>query len=163
VDIARRVEIAGLAELFRVSRIVTEFGIVEAEFHVAREGNGPALADFLFDLFDEADSQSLPAAVGAVLRGADEHFDEVVVQRVVELALEAPFELRVVEVAGMKVEIIRVHRDRSVLELDDDFHAFAFGARGKVQQGMLVKAELGEDAVEARGGGFGRLCAQPMD
>jgi len=34
------------------------------------------------------------------LRGADEHFDEVVVQRIVELALEAPFELRVVEVAG---------------------------------------------------------------
>src|SRR5580704_6345812 len=36
------------------------------------------------------DSQSLPAAVGAVLWGADEHFDEVVVQRVIELSLEAP-------------------------------------------------------------------------
>ena len=80
---------------------------------------------------------------------------EIIVQRVVELALEAPFELRVVEVARVQVEIIRVHRDRGVFELDDDFHAFALGARGEVQQRMLVEAELGEDSVEAGGGGLG--------
>jgi hypothetical protein len=61
------------------------------------------------------------------LRGTDEHFDEVIVQRVVKLALEAPFELRMVKVAGMQIEIIRVHRDRSVFELNDYFNAFTFG------------------------------------
>src|SRR5580700_4804117 len=68
--------------------------------------------------FGEADSQFPLAAVGSVLRRADEHFYEVVVQRVVELALEAPFELRMVEVAGMEFKIIRVHRDRGAFELD---------------------------------------------
>jgi len=89
------------------------------------------------------------------LRRADENFDEVIVQRVVELTLEAPFELGMVEVAGMEVEVIGMHPDRGVLELDDYFHAFAFGARREIQQRMLVEAQLGEDTVEARGGGFG--------
>ena len=53
VDVARRVEIAGLAELLRVSRIVAKLGIVEADFHVAREGDGAAVTDFPFDLFAE--------------------------------------------------------------------------------------------------------------
>jgi hypothetical protein len=95
------------------------------------------------------------AAVGTVLRCADEHFYEVVVQRVIELPLEAPFELRVVEVAGMKIEIVGVNGDRSVLELDDDFYTFAFGAGGKIQQGVFVETELSEDTVETREGGFG--------
>src|SRR5271168_3332806 len=69
--------------------------------------------------------QASIAAVGAVLRGADEHFDEVVVQRVVELALEAPLELMVVEVAGMEIEVIGVDRDGCVFESDDEFHSFA--------------------------------------
>jgi hypothetical protein len=55
----------------------------------------------------------------------------------------------------MEIEIIGVHGDRGVLELDDDFYAFAFGAGGKVQQGMFVETELSEDAVEAREGSFG--------
>ena len=70
-------------------------------------------------------------------------------QCVVKLALKAPFELRVVEIAGMQIEIIGVHGNGRVFELDDDFHAFAFGARREVQQRMLVKAELGEDAIKA--------------
>jgi hypothetical protein len=94
-------------------------------------------------------------ALGAVLRGANEHLDEVVVQRVIELALEAPFELGVVEVARMKIEIISVYRDGCVFELNDDFHAFPFGAGGEVQQRMLVEAELSQDAIKARSGGFG--------
>src|ERR1700691_69815 len=53
VHIARRVEIAGLAELLCISRIVTELGIVEAKFHVARKWNGPALSDFLLDLLPQ--------------------------------------------------------------------------------------------------------------
>ncbi len=59
-----------------------------------------------------------------------------------------------IEIAGMEVEIISVQRDRRIFELDDDFDAVAFRARGKIQEGMLVQAELREDAVEASGGGF---------
>ena len=99
--------------------------------------------------------QTALATVGAVLRCADEHFDEVVMQGVVKLALEAPFELGVVEVAGMEIEVIGVDRDRGVLELDHYFDAFTFGTRGKVQQGMLVETELAQDSVEAGDRGFG--------
>jgi hypothetical protein len=96
------------------------------------------------------------------LRGADEHFREVVVQGVVELSLEALFELGVVEVAGMEIEIVGVHGDGFVLELDDDLDAVSFGAGGEIQERMLVEAELGEDAVEARVCTFGhaRILAE---
>src|SRR5438270_5461376 len=77
-------------------------------------------------------SQALLLTVGAVLRRADKHFDEIVVQSVVELALEAPFELRVVEIAGVQVEIVGVDRDVFVFECNDDFDAVAFGTRRKV-------------------------------
>jgi hypothetical protein len=55
----------------------------------------------------------------------------------------------------VEFEIIGMHGNRGVFELDDQFNAFAFGAGGEVQQRMLVEAELGQDSVEARGGGFG--------
>ena len=100
-------------------------------------------------------SQSPLAAVGAVLRSANEHFHKVVVQGVVELALEAPFELRVVEVAGMQIEIVSVNRDTPVFELDNYLDAFAFSPGGESQKGMLVEAELGLDSIQARAGGFG--------
>src|SRR4029077_4382906 len=99
--------------------------------------------------------QAVPVPVGAILRRADKHFDEVIMQRIVELALEAPFKLRMVEVAGMEIEIISVHRHGSVSELDDHLHAFALGPRREIQQRMLVEAELRENTVEARGSGFG--------
>ena len=50
MDVACGVEISGLAELLGISGIVAEFGMVEAEFHISREGNGAVLANFLFDL-----------------------------------------------------------------------------------------------------------------
>jgi hypothetical protein len=77
--------------------------------------------------------QAFFAALGTILRRADEHFDEVVVQGVVKLALEAPLELRVVQVARMQIEIVGVNREGRVFELDDDFDAFAFRAGGEVQ------------------------------
>ena len=112
MHVAGGVEIAGLAELFGTARVVAQFGIVETELHVARKGDGAALADFLLDPLAECVHSPFSAALGAVLRRADKHFDEVVVQGVVELALEAPFKLLVVEVAGMKIEIIGVHGER---------------------------------------------------
>ena len=97
----------------------------------------------------DTSSQAPLAAVGAVLRGADEHLHEVVVERIEELALEAPFELRMVEIAWVEVEIVGVHGDGFIFELDDDLNPFALGMRGEIQERVLVEAELGEDAVEA--------------
>jgi len=83
------------------------------------------------------------------LRRADEHLDEIIVQRIEELALKAPFELRIVEIARMKLEVVGVNRDVFVLELDDDFNAFTLRARREIQQWMFVEAQLSEDDDEA--------------
>jgi len=53
VHIARCVEITRLAELIGMSRIVAEFLIVEAPFHIAGEGNRAAGMDLLLDFFPE--------------------------------------------------------------------------------------------------------------
>ncbi len=97
-------------------------------------------------------------ALGAILRRANEHLYEVIVQGIEELALKAPFKLRVIEVSWVEIEIVRVHGHRFILELDDDLNAFPLGARREVQQRMLVQAELGKDAVEARNFGFSHLA-----
>ena len=49
VYIARGVEIASLAELRRVPRVVAEFRMIEAQLHVARKGNRPPFPDLLLD------------------------------------------------------------------------------------------------------------------
>ena len=67
--------------------------------------------------------------VSAVLRCADEHLDKIVVQRIVELPLETPFELCVIQVARMQFEGIRVNWNRGVLELDGDFNPVALCRR----------------------------------
>jgi hypothetical protein len=85
----------------------------------------------------------------AVLRCADEHFDQVVVQTIIELALEAPFELRMVQIARVQIEVIGVYWDTWILELDDQFNAIALGASIEIEQWMLVEAELSENTFEA--------------
>jgi hypothetical protein len=50
-----------------------------------------------------------------------------------------------------------MHGNGGVFELDNNFYPFALGAGGKVQQGMLVEAQLREDAVQSRSGGFGHM------
>jgi hypothetical protein len=57
--------------------------------------------------------------VCTILGRADEHLYKVVVQSVEELALEAPFELRVIQIAGVQVKVVRMNRDLLVLEADD--------------------------------------------
>ena len=96
----------------------------------------------------------VPLSIGAILRGANEHFHEVIVKSVVKLSLKAPFKLRIVEVAGMKIKIVGVNGHAFVFEPDDDFNPFAFGARGEVQQRMLIETELRKYAMEARVGSF---------
>ena len=78
----------------------------------------------------------------AMLRGADEHLDQIVVQAVEELALEGPFELRVVEIAGMQFEIVDVNRRLSKFRADDHFHRIALGAGVEFDKRMLVESEL---------------------
>src|SRR5579864_70427 len=99
------------------------------------------------------------AAIGAVLRRANEHFDEVVVQGVVKLALETPFKLRIVQVAGMKVEIVGVDGHAFVLEANNDFDAVSLAASRERQQRMLVEAQLMKHALEAlvRSSGHGSI------
>jgi hypothetical protein len=92
--------------------------------------------------------QTFALAVGAILRGADEHFHEVVVERVEELALEAPFELRVVEIARVHIKVIGVDGDGFIFEINEEFDAFAFGASREIQQRVFVEAKLGQDAVK---------------
>ena len=77
---------------------------------------------------------------GAILRCADEHLDEIIVQGIEELALEAPFKLRVIEVAWMEIKIISVHGNRFISELDDDLDALTLLACGEVQQWVFVEA-----------------------
>lgn len=64
----------------------------------------------------------------SILRRPDEHFHEIIVKSVIELALETPLELRVIEVARMKLEVVSVNRNRRVLELNDDLNSFALRA-----------------------------------
>jgi hypothetical protein len=78
----------------------------------------------------------------AVLRGADEHFDEVVVQTVEELALEGPLELRIVKVAGVQFEIVNVDGWIGETRADDDFDGLTLVAGIELDERMLVEAKL---------------------
>jgi len=59
-------------------------------------------------------------------------------QAIVELSLKRPLKLRMVEVPRMKFEIVGVHRDIRVLEIDDDLDSIVFVACGEIQQWMFV-------------------------
>jgi hypothetical protein len=55
-----------------------------------------------------------------------------------------------IEVPGMKFEVIGMYGDRRILEIDDYFHSFAFRAGGKIQQRVFVELELRQDTFNAR-------------
>jgi hypothetical protein len=55
--------------------------------------------------------QALSPALRPVLRCADKHFNQIVVQAVIELALKTPFKLGMIEVPRVQVEVIGMHRD----------------------------------------------------
>src|ERR1700730_2014467 len=97
-----------------------------------------------------AGSQAFPPALRPVLGRTDEHFDQIVVQAVVELSLECPFKLRVIEIPGMKLEVVGMHWNRWILELDDHFHRVAFGARREIKQRMFVELQLRKNTFEPR-------------
>jgi hypothetical protein len=78
-----------------------------------------------------------------------EHLDEIVVKGVVKLTLEVPLELWAFEVAWMNFEIVGVHRDWRVLELDDDLDGVILLAGVEGKQRVLVLCELVEHALKA--------------
>src|SRR4051794_30327281 len=102
-------------------------------------------------------SQSLFLAVLAILRRADEHLHKIVVQRVIKLPLEAPLELRIVQISRMEIEIVRMHWNAVILELDDDLHALVLRACREGQQRMLIQAQLREYAVQSWLSGFAHV------
>ena len=84
---------------------------------------------------------------GAVLRSSREHFDDVVVQAIEELALEAPFELGMIQIARVQIKIIRVHQDRGILELNDDLNSIALASSGEFESWMFIKPQLVQDSA----------------
>jgi len=81
-------------------------------------------------------------ALGAVLGSASKHFDQVIVQAIIKLALKAPLELGVVQIARMKFKVVIVNRNRRVLELNDDFYALALLPGTEGEQWVFVETEL---------------------
>src|ERR1035441_1214124 len=79
------------------------------------------------------------AGDSAILRGAGKHFDEVVVQSIVELALQVPGELGMIEIAGMNREHVGVNRNRRVFQIDENFDSAVVFTRGKGEQRMIVQ------------------------
>jgi hypothetical protein len=78
----------------------------------------------------------------AVLRRTYKHLDQVIVEAVEQLALEGPLELRVVEIARMQLEVVRVDRRIGETRTNDHLDRVALGAGVEFHQRVLVEAEL---------------------
>ena len=87
----------------------------------------------------------LLAAFPLVLRVPGEHLDDVVVQAVVELALEGPGELRVFDVARVKLKLVSVHAKGALLEVNGKLDGLPFEPGTELKQGVLVLDQLGLD------------------
>ncbi len=85
-----------------------------------------------------------------ILRRAYEHFDEIVVQAIVDLPLQMPGKLRMIEIARMNWKDILMHRNGRVLQIDQNLDDAVRFARGKCQQRMNVKAEVSTDLRQIR-------------
>ncbi len=70
-------------------------------------------------------------------------------QAIVELPLEAPLKLRVIQIAWVQIEVIGVHRHARISELDDQFDAITFAAGIEGEQRVLIKTELGQHAFDS--------------
>lgn len=71
-----------------------------------------------------------------------EHFDDVVVEAVVKLALEGPGELLVLDFARAHEENIRVDFNACRLEVDQNLDAIFGFARVEAKQRMFVAREF---------------------
>ena len=73
-------------------------------------------------------------------------------QAVKKLALEGPLELRIVEIAGVQLEVVSVNRRLGEAWPNDYFDGFALGASIELDQRMFVKQKLELHARQAIGG-----------
>ena len=100
----------------------------------------------------------LTLAFFAALRGSSKHLDQVVMQAIIELALERPCELRMIQVAGVKFEVIAVHRKRRILEVDGHFNTVVLVRCAEFEERMFIETKLLKNALQARRGlGHGQL------
>ena len=75
-------------------------------------------------------------------------------QSVVELVLEMPGELGMIEVAGVDWKHVGVDRNGRVLHINQDFDRSVVVAGGKGEQGMIVEAQVVEHFLEGVGHGI---------
>jgi hypothetical protein len=76
-------------------------------------------------------------------------------QAVIQLSLELPLELWVIEISRMEFEVVRVYGNRRVTEIDSNFNPFAPGVRRKIQQGMLIECKLLKNTLQSGVGCIG--------
>src|SRR5580704_14650523 len=88
----------------------------------------------------------------AVLRRADKHLHQVIVQAIEDLPLEGPLKLRIVKIAGMQLEIVGMDARLGEARPDYDLDSLAFSTRIELHQGMLVEPQLLLDSRQAIGG-----------
>src|SRR5271165_3023451 len=77
-----------------------------------------------------------------VLRRADKHLDDVIMQAVEDLPLQGPLELRIVQIARVQVEVVGVNAWFGEARPDDELHSFALFARVKGDERVLVQPQL---------------------
>ena len=85
----------------------------------------------------------------SVLRRADEHLDQVIVQAVEELALEGPLELWIVEIARVQVVVVGVDLGLGKSRTQYHLNAIALCSRTKRDKRMLIELELIEHLGKA--------------
>ena len=88
-----------------------------------------------------------------ILRRADKHFDEIIVQAIVKLVLQMPRELGMIEVARMNRQNVGMDWHGQVLEIDQNFdNAVVFTSR-EGEQRMLVETQMLENPLKGVGSG----------
>ena len=89
--------------------------------------------------FSGEGSQTSLASIGQILWGTDKHFHQIVMERVIKLALKLPLKLGMIEIARVHLEYVGMDRNRALGELDEHLDSIALLSRVKAQQRMLVK------------------------
>ena len=87
-----------------------------------------------------------------MLRRAHEHLHQIIVHAIVQVALEGPRKLRVLDIAGVNGGVIGVQAQRAVLELDHQLKDAVVFAGGEIQQGMIVAVDFRLHFLEWRHG-----------
>lgn len=86
-----------------------------------------------------------------ILRRVGEHFYEVVVQSVVELALQMPGKLGMVEIASMNGKHVGVNGDGGIFQIDQNFYGAIVFADGEGEERMLVEPQVIADFFDRAG------------